>query len=138
MTLPQDVAALLAAAGVADATYQDFSNERSDQERDASPWRLLRNVAMPGDASVAFGPNSSGLADAGIEEAKRSTARDDAFVAPSFAPRAKRSPVNEDSRAHAAPFMQPLQVLAQDAGEPLGGDQTRRPAVDDRHDSRCR
>lgn len=50
MTLPQDVVTLLAATGVAETAYRDFTADYFSQTQAASHWRLLRQLA-PRDAS---------------------------------------------------------------------------------------
>lgn len=108
MTLPPDVAALMATVGVAGKAYQDLSNDRAAQPGGASPWQLLRNVASPLDTRAGSSrPTSSDPGTWDVGGAKRSTARDDAFLVPSFEPNAKRPVVIEDRRAGAAPAKHP-------------------------------
>lgn len=53
MTLPQDVATLLAATGVAETAYRDFTADDFSQTQAASHWRLLRQLAPRDASSVA-------------------------------------------------------------------------------------
>lgn len=53
MTLPQDVATLLAATGVAETAYRDFTADDFSQTQAASHWRLLRQLAPRDATSVA-------------------------------------------------------------------------------------
>lgn len=97
MTLPQDVATLLAVTGVAETAYRDFTADDLSQAQTASHWRLLRGIArrdITSQASSSASPRATGTAPNDVDTLHRSAvfspamfdsqvpagARDDAFM----------------------------------------------------------
>jgi len=64
VTLPQDVATLLATAGVAETAYQEFTNDTFADAAANSHWRLLRQVASSSGASAMLDESEGNAVEA--------------------------------------------------------------------------